>query len=188
MIIAKKIKPAENLTNEIFYQWKIIDLQYLQISMYLLFAPSLPTSIQLSIYSSIPPLSINPFIHLCMYNICPYLCVSVSLSVRMSVYIPTCTYVCNWLLFILHIKKAFIILLTSSYLTEIAISAVMVISTLAREEDQLTILTFPPRICEVKETTVYGNIIPVGVIGAVLMGMLVIIGWVIYKVNWTLHD
>ena len=77
---------------------------------------------------------------------------------------------------------------TSSYLTEIAISAAIVISSLAREEDRLTILTFPPRMCEAKDTSVYGSVIPDCTFGVVLTSMLVIIGWVIYKVNWTLYD
>ena len=89
---------------------------------------------------------------------------------------------------ILHTNKLLIILQTLSSFTEIAISAMIVISSLAREENQLTIFSFPPRFCEAKTTTVYSRVIPESVIGAVMTAMLVIIGWVIYKVNWTPYE
>ena len=73
-------------------------------------------------------------------------------------------------------------------MTEIALSAMIVISSLAGEENRLTILSFPPRTCEAKDGTFYDKIMPECVMGAVLTGMLVIIGWVIHKVNWTLYD
>ena len=125
------------------------------------------------------------------------LCISVGRSVcpsihlRLPTYIPTYpyTYLTTTSDIPTHVFQSSIhILQTSSYLTEIAISATIAISSLAREEDQLTILTFPPRNCEAKDNTVYGTIIPECALGAVLTCMLVIIGWVIYKVNRTLYN
>ena len=76
---------------------------------------------------------------------------------------------------------------SGSYLTEIAISAIIVISGLAREEDRLTLFSFPPRLCEAKGNTVYSKVIPECVLGALLTAMLVIIGWVAHKVNSALY-
>ena len=71
------------------------------------------------------------------------------------------------------------------YLTELAVSAVVVISHVAAKEERFTIRSFPPRICENKNNNVYDSILPKSVVGALVTGMLVIIGWVIYKVKWT---
>ena len=71
------------------------------------------------------------------------------------------------------------------YYTELAVSVVVVFSNVAAEEERFTLLSFPPRICENKESTFYNSILPRSVVASLVTGMLVIIGWVIYKVNWT---
>ena len=71
------------------------------------------------------------------------------------------------------------------YLTELTVSVVVVISNVAAKEERFTILSFPPRICENKNDTFYDSILPESVVAALLTGMLVVIGWVIYKVKWT---
>ena len=68
--------------------------------------------------------------------------------------------------------------------TEIALSAMIVISNITAEEDRFTVLSFPPRICENQNNNIYNSILPESVIAAMTTGMLVIIGWIIYKVNW----
>ena len=69
------------------------------------------------------------------------------------------------------------------YLTEITVSIMTVISNIAAEEEQFTILSFPPRICESKSSNIYNSVIPESVMSALITGMLSIITWIIYKVN-----
>ena len=72
-----------------------------------------------------------------------------------------------------------------TYFTELAVSVTVVISNVIAEEERFTVPSFPPRICENKDSTFYNSILPRSVVAALVTGMLSIIGWVIYKVKWT---
>ena len=73
--------------------------------------------------------------------------------------------------------------LTFIYLTEITVSVMTVVSNIAAEEERFTIATFPPRISENRNNNIYNSILPESVIVALTTSMLVIIAWIIYKVN-----
>ena len=61
--------------------------------------------------------------------------------------------------------------------------AMTFIGTIGKGEEQFTILSFPPRICENQNGNLYSIILPNIFMGAVITVMLVIIGWIIYKVR-----
>ena len=67
--------------------------------------------------------------------------------------------------------------------TETALVAVVIIVNVVSEEERFTILSFPPRVCERKNYSFYNSVLPRSVTGLVFTSMLVIIGWIIYKVN-----
>ena len=71
------------------------------------------------------------------------------------------------------------------HLTEITLSVTIVFSNVTAEEDRFTIPSFPPRICQNKNNNVYNSILPESVMAALVTGMLVIVGWIIYKVKWS---
>ena len=58
----------------------------------------------------------------------------------------------------------------------------MVISNIAAEEERFTVLYFPPRICENNSNNLYSSLLPATIAASVLTCMLVMLGWVIYKV------
>ena len=66
--------------------------------------------------------------------------------------------------------------------TEIAISAMMVVSNIAAEEARFTVLYFPPRICENSSNNLYSSLLPATIASSTLTCMIVTLGWVIYKV------
>ena len=68
-------------------------------------------------------------------------------------------------------------------MTEITVSVMTVVSNIAAEEERFTITTFPPRICENRNNNIYNSVLPESVMAALTTGMLVIITWIIYKVN-----
>ena len=70
-----------------------------------------------------------------------------------------------------------------SSFTEIVISAIAVISNVTAEEERFTLPSFPPRICENKNNNLYNSILPESVVATMMTAMLIIVGWVIYKVN-----
>ena len=70
-------------------------------------------------------------------------------------------------------------------LAEIAIPAMIVISSVLPGEDRYTVINFPPRRCENRENSIYTSIIPESTIAALGTVMLVIICWIIYKVYKT---
>ena len=81
----------------------------------------------------------------------------------------------------------FIIYITNHFanfisFTEITLSAIIVISGIAAKAERFTIPSFPPTSCVNSNTNFY-TVIPDAVVGMLMTGMLVIIGWVIYKVK-----
>ena len=71
----------------------------------------------------------------------------------------------------------------SVFLAEIFIPAMLVLSKVAPGEEQYTILSFPPRRCEDKQSNFFSAILPKSAIALAASAMLVIIGWVIHKVG-----
>ena len=71
------------------------------------------------------------------------------------------------------------------YFKELAVSVVVVISNVAAEEERFTLPSFPPRICENKDSTFYNSILPRSGVAALVTDIFVMIGWVIYKVKRT---
>ena len=69
------------------------------------------------------------------------------------------------------------------FLAEIVIPAMLVLSKVAPREQQYTILSFPPRRCEDKQSNFLSAILPKSAITFAATIMLVIIGWIIHKVS-----
>ena len=72
---------------------------------------------------------------------------------------------------------------TIVFYPEIVIPAMIVISSLVPEEEQFTILFFPPKRCEEKNGTYFTSILPECIIAVMGISMLVVIGWIIHKVR-----
>ena len=71
------------------------------------------------------------------------------------------------------------------HLTEIVVFVMIVISSVTAEEEPFTIPSFPPRICQDRNNNIYNTVLPESVMAALITGMIAIIGWIIYKVEWT---
>ena len=63
----------------------------------------------------------------------------------------------------------------------------LVVSKVAPEEEQYTILSFPPRRCDSKQNNFFSAILPKSVIALAASVMLIAIAWVIHKVSSLIH-
>ena len=66
--------------------------------------------------------------------------------------------------------------------TAASMATIVVISGVTAEENQFTILSFPPLICDENESGFYNSILPGAATYFMAITMLATIGWVIHKV------
>ena len=66
--------------------------------------------------------------------------------------------------------------------TAASVATIVVISGVTAEENQFTILSFPPLMCDEKESGFYNSILPGAATYFMAITMLATIGWVIHKV------
>ena len=100
----------------------------------------------------------------------------------------TCTYKYTQLRTKIFLLSIVIIWNSSLYFTEIAISAILIISNVVAKEERFTILHFPPRRCVNRSENLYSSLLPGTLAAFVITCILVILGWIIYKVNRTIRS
>ena len=63
----------------------------------------------------------------------------------------------------------------------------VVVGSLGPGASSLTVVHFPPVMCSKDGGSFYGSVLPATIITAITISMLVIIGWAIHQVNWSVY-